>query len=39
MDRKFWEIQKLESIFINDKGHLRFEIVYTLLIILIINVF
>lgn len=39
MNKKFWELEYLENLFLNDKGHLRYEVVYTLVIIVVINIF
>lgn len=39
MTKKFWEIEKLESLFLNSQGHLRYEVVYTFVIIAALNLF
>lgn len=39
MTKKFWELDKLENLFLNDKGHLRYEVVYTVVIVIALNIF
>lgn len=38
MKNRLWELEFLENIFLNDRGHLRYEVVYAILIIVLINV-